>query len=64
MRPRPSRPVRGRAPGFGPLPAWVIWSAVLLLDLAMILLVLTALVWAGDRIEDVIWPGGTEWLEF
>jgi hypothetical protein len=55
--------VRGAPPRVGPVPAWIAWGGVLLLDLTMILGVLAALTWAGDRLEDVLWPGGIEWVD-
>jgi hypothetical protein len=42
---------------------YVVAGAVLLLDILLILLVLATLTFVGDKIEDVIWPGGKEWVE-
>jgi len=42
---------------------YVAAGAVLLLDILLILLVLTGLTFVGDKIEDVIWPGGREWVD-
>ncbi|MFV0623721.1 hypothetical protein ACBY01_06895 [Sphingomonas sp. ac-8] len=48
----------------GPFHPYVVWAAVLLVDLIAILAVLAVLTMAGDRIEDRLWPGGTEWVTF
>ena len=48
----------------GLFPASFVFALVLLFDIALILLVSTAILWAGDRIEDMIWPGGVEWVTF
>lgn len=47
----------------GPFHPYLVMASVLVLDLLLILLVLSALTYAGDRIEDVIWPGGREWVD-
>lgn len=47
----------------GPFHPYLVTVAVLLLDIALILLVLTSLTFVGDRLEDVIWPGGKEWVD-
>ena len=47
----------------GPFHPYVVMAAVALLDILAILLVLTALTVVGDKIEDVIWPGGREWVD-
>ena len=48
----------------GPFPLYVAIAAVLLLDLLAVLLILLALTWVGDKIEDVLFPGGREWVDF
>lgn len=48
----------------GPVPAWMAYTGVMLLNLAGALLILTALVWLGDVIEDALFPGGIEWVDF
>ena len=48
----------------GPVPLWVVYAAILVLDLLIIAALVTAVTWAGDRIEDAIWPGGSEWVHF
>nr|WP_293861143.1 hypothetical protein [Sphingomonas sp. SCN 67-18] len=55
---------RRRMDPIGPFPAMVVFALVLLLDIAVVLLISTAILWAGDRIEDRIWPGGVEWVTF
>ena len=47
----------------GPFHPYVVIVAVALLDILAILLVLAALTVVGDKIEDVIWPGGREWVD-
>ena len=47
----------------GPFHPYIVASVVVLLDLLLILLVLTAFTFVGDKIEDVIWPGGREWVD-
>ena len=47
----------------GPFHPYVVMASVLVLDLLLILLVLSALTFAGDKIEDVIWPGGRDWVD-
>lgn len=42
---------------------YVVAGAVLLLDILLIMLVLATLTFVGDKIEDVIWPGGKEWVD-
>lgn len=63
MREYRRHPVLGTPPRVGVFPAWMAWGAILLVDLALILLVLVALTWVGDRIEDIMWPGGPEWVD-
>lgn len=46
----------------GPFHPYLVMAAVLLLDILAILLVIAALTYVGDKIEDVIWPGGREWV--
>jgi hypothetical protein len=48
----------------GPFHPYLVYAAVILLDLLGLLLILAALVWIGDTAEDLFWPGGTEWVEF
>ena len=46
----------------GPFHPYVVWAAIVLFDLMVVLAILAALTMAGDRIEDRLWPGGTEWV--
>lgn len=48
----------------GPFPLWIVYAAILILDLLLVLALVTAVTWARDRIEDAIWPGGSEWVHF
>jgi hypothetical protein len=47
----------------GPFHPYLVVGAVALLDILIILLVLAAMTYTGDKIEDVIWPGGREWVD-
>lgn len=47
----------------GPFHPYLVMASVLLLDLLLILSVLSALTYAGDKIEDVLLPGGREWVD-
>jgi len=44
-------------------PPWALYALILLIDLAAIAFILGAFVELGDWIEDLIWPGGVEWIE-
>jgi hypothetical protein len=57
-------PRKGDLDRIGPFHPYLVYAAILAIDLIGLLLVLAALVWAGDRIEDMIWPGGREWVTF
>lgn len=51
--------------GFDPVGSfhpYVVIAAVALLDLLIILLFIAALTFVGDKVEDLIWPGGREWV--
>lgn len=48
----------------GPFHPYLVYAAVLLVDLIGVLLILAALVWIGDTAEDLFWPGGHEWVDF
>lgn len=54
---------RWRAAVRNPRPQWLLYALILLLDIAVAVLVLGALVQLGDWIEDLIWPGGVEWID-
>jgi hypothetical protein len=47
----------------GPFHPYIVFGAVVLLDLFLLLLLLAAFTFVGDKVEDVIWPGGREWVE-
>lgn len=47
----------------GPVHPYVVAGAMLMLDILIVLLVLAAFTFVGDKIEDVIWPGGREWVD-
>ena len=58
------RPPKSGLDTVGPFHPYLAYAAVILLDLIGLLIVLAALTWIGDRLEDLIWPGGTEWVDF
>ena len=65
MRRKPTRPpMKGGLDPIGPFHPYLVYAAVLLLDLAGLILAILILVWLGDVIEDLIWPGGNEWIDF
>ena len=61
---------RDRRPGvtedgfdrIGPLHPAFVWAAVVVVDIAILLFLMSALTVIGDRVEDLLWPGGTEWV--
>ena len=48
----------------GPFHPYLVYAFVLLVDLIGAALILMALVWASDQAEDLLWPGGEEWVDF
>jgi hypothetical protein len=67
MRPmtrKPSRPLGGGLDPIGRFHPYVVLAAVLLLDLVLVLAILAAILWIGDKVEDVLFPGGEEWINF
>ena len=65
MRRRPTRPPLGSGlDTVGPLHPFIVYAGIVLLDLAGAALILTGLVWISDEVEDLLWPGGSEWVEF
>ena len=65
MRRRPTRPpLRSGLDTAGPLHPFIVYAGIVLLDLAGAALILTGLVWISDEVEDLLWPGGSEWVEF
>lgn len=62
LQPRP--PLRSGFDRVGPFHPFVAFAAVLLVDLAGLALILFALAWTADRIEETFWPGGTDWVQF
>jgi hypothetical protein len=48
----------------GPFHPYLVYAAVLALDAIGLILILAALLWIGDRAEDLFWPGGAEWVDF
>lgn len=43
---------------------YLIWAAVLLFDVVLVTAIVTLLLVGADWTEDLIWPGGPEWLPF
>ena len=65
MRRRFGRPpLKGGLDPVGPFHPYLAYAAVLLLDLAAVVLGIAILLWVGDLVEDRIWPGGSEWIDF
>lgn len=56
-------PLRDGLDAIGPFHPYVVYAGVLLLDLAILLFVLAAFTFVGDTVEDLIWPGGPEWVD-
>jgi len=48
----------------GPFHPYVVYAGVILLNLIGLALIILILTWLGDTIEDWLWPGGTEWVDF
>jgi hypothetical protein len=48
----------------GPFHPAFVWGAVIVLDLLIVLAVLLAVTKIGDKVEDVVFPGGPEWVTF
>lgn len=65
MRRKPIRPpMRSGLDRVGPFHPYIAFAAVLLLDLVGLVLGIAILIWLGDLVEDLIWPGGSEWIDF
>ncbi|HST36762.1 MAG TPA: hypothetical protein VLK25_09060 [Allosphingosinicella sp.] len=65
MRPFKSRPpLKGGLDTVGPFHPYLAYAGVILANLAGLLIIVAALTWIGDRLEDLLWPGGPEWVEF
>jgi hypothetical protein len=63
MSPSPDQPRKGLDP-IGPFHPYIVYAGILLIDLLGALLILAGLVWIADQVEDRIWPGGEEWVDF
>ena len=46
----------------GPLHPYMAFAGVLLLDLVLALILLSIVAMVGDTIEDVLFPGGIDWI--
>ena len=57
-------PFRDGMDPVGPFHPYLAFAAILLVDLIGLVLLVTVLVWASDRVEDLFWPGGSEWVDF
>ncbi len=62
-RPRSRPPLKSGLDRVGPFHPYLVYAAVLALDLLGVVLILAALVWIGDTAEDLFWPGGAEWVD-
>ncbi len=48
----------------GPFHPAFAWGAVVVFDLLVVVAILLAVTKIGDKVEDVIAPGGEEWVTF
>ena len=65
MRRRPARPpLKGGFDPIGPFHPYLVYAGVILLNLIGLILILLLLTWIGDTVEDWLWPGGSEWVDF
>jgi len=65
MRRKPIRPpLKSGLDRVGRFHPFLAYAAVMLVNLAAALLILAALVWVSDLVEDLFWPGGPEWIDF
>lgn len=48
----------------GPFHPAFVWGAVIAFDLIVVLAILLAVTKIGDKVEDVVFPGGPEWVTF
>lgn len=65
MRRRPAQPpLKGGLDRIGPFHPYLVFAGVILIDLIGLALLLLAAAWIGDTVEDWLWPGGTEWVDF
>ncbi len=48
----------------GPFHPAFVWGAVVVLDLIVVIALLLAIAKIGDKVEDVVAPGGPEWITF
>ncbi|HYI64959.1 MAG TPA: hypothetical protein VEW71_08750 [Allosphingosinicella sp.] len=62
-KPRSRPPLKSGLDRVGPFHPYLVYAAVLALDLLGVVLILAALVWIGDIAEDLFWPGGAEWVD-
>jgi hypothetical protein len=63
-RPTFRAPLKSGLDRVGSFHPYLVYAAVLVLDLVALVLILAALVWIGDTAEDLFWPGGHEWVGF
>ncbi|UZK70896.1 hypothetical protein OKW76_07710 [Sphingomonas sp. S1-29] len=56
------RLTRQRMDMVGPFHPYVAFAAVIVFDLLLIAAILLAVVVTGDKVEDVVAPGGPEWV--
>ncbi|WP_033919649.1 hypothetical protein [Sphingomonas sp. 37zxx] len=56
------RLTRQRMDMVGPVHPYVAFAAVILFDVLLLAAITLALVVTGDKVEDVIAPGGPEWV--
>ena len=65
MRRRPNRPpLKSGLDPIGPFHPYLVYAGIILLDLIGAVLIVAGLVWISDEVEDLLWPGGSEWVDF
>ena len=65
MRRRRARePLKSGLDRVGPFHPYLVYAAIVVVDLIGVALLVLALVWVSDQVEDLIWPGGREWVDF
>ncbi|MBD8679157.1 hypothetical protein [Sphingomonas sp. CFBP 13720] len=64
MRHDAARVTRDGFDRIGPFHPAFLWGAVVVFDLLVVLAILLAVTKLGDKVEDVVAPGGEEWVTF
>ncbi len=64
MRHDAARVTRDGFDRIGPFHPAFLWGAVVVFDLLVVVAILLAVTKLGDKVEDVVAPGGEEWVTF